>query len=58
MVIRFETIPMEPPLSERKKPVAVANIERPAAIENPQQLLPYAKPAPRGNAKSRRERPD
>ena len=56
MVIRFEPIPMEPALSERKKPVAVAKIKCSAPIESPQQLLPYAKPAPRGNAKSRRER--
>jgi hypothetical protein len=56
MVIRFEPIPMEPALPERKKPVAVPKIEPSAPIESPQQSLPYAKPAPRGNAKSRREK--
>jgi hypothetical protein len=56
MVIRFEPIPVEPALPEQKKLAAVAKIERSMPIESPQQSLPYAKPNPRSNAKSRREK--
>jgi hypothetical protein len=56
MVIRFEPIPVEPALPERKKAAAAPKIERSTPIESPQQSLPYAKPAPLGKAKSRREK--
>ena len=55
MVIQFEPIPTEPTPPARKKPAAVEKVERPASTEGAQQSLPYAKPAPRGNAKSRRK---